>query len=235
MKVGHVDYGSERICYEVEAVTGRRTLGIEVYPDLRVLVRAPADCKPEVIAERVRRRAAWISRQLADFDRYRPRTPPRRFVSGEAHRYLGRQFRLAIVGTEGPRTVRLHRGRIEVHVSIPARPAQVRDAVRYWYRERARQRFGEVLDAQLRCFTGMERPRLAIRTMASRWGSLSAAGTMTLNVRLIEAPLACIEYVIVHELCHRRHRNHDARFFRTLDRMLPDWRQRKARLESALL
>lgn len=235
MKAGHVDYGSERICYEIQAVAGRRTMGIEVHPDLRVLVRAPADCKPEVIAERVRRRAAWISRQLADFERYRPRTPPRRFVSGEAHRYLGREFRLAVVGSDGPGTVRLHRGRIEVSLASPARPTQVRDAVRRWYRERAKQRFREVLDAQLCRFAGMGRPKLAIRTMASRWGSLSAAGTMTLNVRLIEAPLGCIEYVIVHELCHSRHRNHDARFFRTLDQVLPDWRRRKARLESALL
>ena len=76
---------------------------------------------------------------------------------------------------------------------------------------------------------------MIVRAMQSRWGSLSAAGTMTLNVNLIRAPRACIEYVVTHELCHVEYRDHDARFYRLLERVLPDWKTRKQRLEAALL
>lgn len=71
--------------------------------------------------------------------------------------------------------------------------------------------------------------------MQSRWGSLSPAGTMTLNANLIRAPRACIEYVVAHELCHLKHRDHDAGFYRLLGRVMPDWETRKVRLETALL
>ena len=74
-----------------------------------------------------------------------------------------------------------------------------------------------------------------VRTMQSRWGSLSRAGTMTLNVNLVRAPRSSIEYVVTHELCHATHRDHDARFFKLLGRLMPDWKQRKQRLEAALL
>lgn len=69
--------------------------------------------------------------------------------------------------------------------------------------------------------------------MQCRWGSMSPAGTITLNSQLIRAPRACIEYVITHELCHLTHRDHDASFYRLLGQVMPDWEKR--RLEQALL
>lgn len=71
--------------------------------------------------------------------------------------------------------------------------------------------------------------------MKTRWGSLSRAGTMTLNVALIQTPRPCIEYVITHELCHVRERNHGAGFYKLLKKVMPDWEKRKKRLETALL
>ena len=92
--VGTLTYGRDTIRYEVRFLASRQTLAIEVHPDSRVLVRAPVDCPEALIAERVQKRAAWISRQLAEFERYRPRTPARQYINGESHLYLGRQFRL---------------------------------------------------------------------------------------------------------------------------------------------
>jgi predicted metal-dependent hydrolase len=57
---------------------------------------------------------------------------------------------------------------------------------------------------------------------------------MTLNIRLVQAPRACIEYVVIHELCHTAHRDHDRRFYETLEALMPDWKKRKQRLEAAL-
>ena len=92
-----------------------------------------------------------------------------------------------------------------------------------------------MLNAALPHFKGARKPRLIVRTMRSRWGSLSRAGTITLNVNLVRAPRPCIDYVVTHELCHIQHRDHDAHFFRLLGRAMPDWEQRKQRLEAALL
>lgn len=232
--IGTVVHGSETIRYEVRFLGTRRTLGIEVHPDCSVLVRAPAGCPESVIAERVRRRAAWISRQLAEFERYRPRTPARQYVSGESHLYLGRQYRLSVAPGEQA-GVKLARGQMFVSLPGKADPERVKALLHRWYLDRARMAFSEALDTSLCRFRGIERPRLSVRAMQSRWGSLSPAGTMTLNARLVCAPRPCIEYVVTHELCHLLHRGHDARFFRLLRQVMPDWEQRKRRLEAALL
>lgn len=229
-----IQYGKHRIEYQIVFVPGRRTLCIEVHPDQSVLVRAPQNCDPDIIADRVKRRARWINRQLIDFERYQPRTPPRQYLNGETHCYLGRQYRLKIEA--GNRTqVKLKNGRLRVEIAGEPTIDRIRRAVQHWYLKRARIVFAEMLDACLPRFPGLKRPRVIVRQMRTRWGSLSEAGNMTLNLRVIQAPRPCIEYVIVHELCHIRHRNHDSQFFRLLDEVMPDWRQRKNRLESGLL
>ncbi|MDI6750298.1 MAG: SprT family zinc-dependent metalloprotease [Rhodocyclaceae bacterium] len=232
--VGMIEYGRETIRYEVRFLPTRRTLGIEVHPDQRVVIRAPVGCTEDVIADRVRKRASWISRQIADFRRYSPRTPQRQYVSGETHLYLGRQYRLK-VGAGETASVRMTRGQLCVTMPGIPDPERVKTMLHRWYLDHARRVFSEVLDQCLIRFKGHPRPRLIVRAMQSRWGSLSQTGSMTLNVNLVRAPRACIEYVVTHELCHLRHRDHDASFFKLLGRVMPDWEQRKQKLETALL
>ena len=209
-----------------------------MHSDSRVLVRAPAGCSRTLIAERVKKRAAWISRQLAEFERYRPRTPPRQYLNGESHLYLGRQYRLKLVpGETGG--IKLTRGELLISMhgaaGLTPEPERIKTLLHRWYLERAHAVFSEVLDASLPRFKGVQRPRLIVRTMQSRWGSLSRAGSVTLNLNLVRAPRRCIEYVVTHELCHIKHRDHDAHFFKLLAQVMPDWEQRKRRLEAALL
>lgn len=231
---GTLTWGTDTIRYEVRFLASRQTLAIEVHPDSRVLVRAPVDCPEALIAERVQKRAAWISRQLAEFERYRPRTPARQYINGESHLYLGRQYRLKLAEGDSA-SVKLTRGQLLVSLPGEPEPERVKTLLHRWYLDRARAVFTEVLDATLPHFKGVEQPRLIVRAMQSRWGSLSRAGTMTLNLNLVRAPRPCIEYVVSHELCHTRHRDHDARFFKLLGHVMPDWEQRKQRLEAALL
>ncbi|MCX7212055.1 MAG: SprT family zinc-dependent metalloprotease [Burkholderiales bacterium] len=232
--VGTVSYGGETISYEVRFVEARRTLGIEVHPDSRVIVRAPPGCTSALIETGVKKRAAWISRQLAEFEQYRPRTPARQYVSGESHLYLGRQYRLK-VETSQVTSVTLTRGQIRVTLPGDIGPERVKRVLHRWYLDRARAVFIEAIQDGVQGFPGIAAPRLIVRTMQSRWGSLSRAGTMTLNVNLVRAPRPCIDYVVVHELCHALYRDHDGRFYKLLGRVMPDWEARKRRLEAALL
>ena len=75
---------------------------------------------------------------------------------------------------------------------------------------------------------------LKVRKMKTRWGSLSLkTRTMTLNSELIKTPKECIEYVIFHEFCYLKHRFHNVKFYRLLGQLLPDWKERKTKLEKA--
>jgi len=240
MKSGSVLYGDEPIPYEVLERPARKTLGIEVHPGGRVLVLVPSQCDDATIEDKVRLRVGWISRQLTLFSRYERHTAPRQYLSGESHRYLGRQYRLRAVTNDQSAAiaqVKLTRGEMVVIGQKRLPPEKIKELLHCWYLSRAREVFNAVLTDMLDVFgkRSLGKPRISVRDMRSRWGSLSPGGLMTLNSRLIQVPRPCIEYVIVHELCHLSHRDHNAKFFALLERLMPDWQKRKQRLEKALL
>lgn len=225
------NYGSAPIEYGLER-SSRRTLAISVLPDCTVRVVAPIEADLKEIDDRVRRRARWILRQQRRFAEFRPRTPARRYVGGESHRYLGRQYRLKIVRAPQNRVV-LRAGRLVVETSNPGDHTRIRKLVRAWVRARAnvvlRERFEAT--ASIRAALGVRQPTLRIVAMKSRWGSFTKSGNILLNELLVTAPPECIDYVILHELCHAAVPNHSPRFFQLLRRFMPDWERRKELLE----
>lgn len=228
-------YGEQAIEYRVER-RPRKTLEIAVEPDASVVVVAPLDASPDAIEERLRRRAAWVTRQQRYFARFLPRTPERRFVAGETHLYLGRQYRLKVKPHSRGHVQLLH-GFIVVWTRRPDQPEVTRKLVEAWYRDRARVKFPERLEASLRLFPRPDafRPKgLIVRQIKQRWGSMSPSGRLLLNRRLIEAPVDTIDYVITHELCHIAEPHHGAAFFALLDQVMPDWERRKHRLERSM-
>lgn len=214
----------------------RKSLEIAVHPDSTVLIKAPVGTRFEEIQMRVFKRAGWIKRQLDYFRQFEPRTPARQYVGGETHLYLGRQYRLKISSGERDE-VKLIRGHFQIEVKGNASPDKVKSLLEVWYAEKATDRFRESFE---RCWPSFEklslaRPRLQIRRMKKRWGSLSKNGTLTLNADLIRAPKECIDYVVAHELCHLQYHDHSPAFYRLLDMVMPDWKKRKHELELALV
>ena len=81
----------------------------------------------------------------------------------------------------------------------------------------------------------MPPPNIVVRRMGKRWGSCTETGNILINIELIKTPLYCIEYLIMHEICHLRVHNHGRAYYRLLTRCMPDWHRRKARLDSFVI
>lgn len=229
---GAVEYGGHTITYKIIR-RRRQTLEIAVEPDASVIIVAPLDAPIEKIAEKVRKRAGWVRRQQRYFSHFMPRTPERRFEPGETHLYLGRQYRLKVVH-HPQAAVKLTRGFILVQSHKPRQPEATRLQLDRWYRERAQLKFDERLEKSLARFANPDalRPKdVTIRQLRHRWGSMSPNGRLMLNLQLIRAPVDAIDYVITHELCHITEPHHRAPFFDLLEKVMPDWRKRKERLE----
>ncbi len=228
-------WGDREIGYALERVP-RKTLAITVKPCGAVVVRAPLDAAPDAIETIVRKRASWILRQQHYFAQFRPRTTPREYIGGETHLYLGRRYRLRVRQSETAH-VALLAGYLCVFTPEPAPPAErVKSLLDAWYAERGPAILSErfAYCRQLPMFADLDEMPLAVRRLRLRWGSCAASGRITLNTDLVRAPRACIDYVIIHELCHRIHHNHSRDFYRALAAVLPDWKERKSRLEQLL-
>lgn len=226
-----VTFGTEEIGFRLQR-SHRRTLAITVQPDLSVVVTAPRKAGVETVLARVRKKAGWIRQQQLFFGEFLPPTPPRQYVSGETHRYLGRQYRLKIVETLAV-DVKLKGQFIWVHTPSRSDTARVRRLVEDWYLARAKERLSRsFLESVARMGTRLTNaPRIQVRRMRKRWGSWTRRGIVYLNPELVRMPLSCIDYVVTHELCHAIYPYHGREFYALLKRVMPDWVNAKARLE----
>ena len=220
--IHRVPYGSKNITFALE-YSPRKTLAIEVHPDSSIIVKAPTDATLESIESRVIHRATWIARQQRQFAQYAPVLPAPECVSGEGYRYLGRQYRLKLIESSIDQ-IRLWQGRLEVNTSTPFDRQHVERLISNWFRDRAilifRARYQYCI--KLVAPSGIEHQiGIELRTMSKRWGSCTPNGKIFLNPLLVSAPKDCIDYVIVHELCHLRFPNHSPSFYRLLTDVVP--------------
>ncbi|HRG41564.1 MAG TPA: SprT family zinc-dependent metalloprotease [Saprospiraceae bacterium] len=230
--IDQIEFGSLTIIYTVE-YSERKTLGITVTPDMNVLVRAPFDASCDKIREKLKTKAPWIIKQKSFFLSFHPKTPERKYISGETHLYLGRQYRLKIVlgSTE---SVKLKGKFIEV---TTIDKSNVPSLMKTWYLERARHKFNNLAIPLIAQFSkyNVNPTSIILRNMSSRWGSCTPKGKIILNPELIKAPKRCIEYVIIHELCHLVHHDHTQKFIDLQTKEMPDWSKWKHKLENMMV
>jgi predicted metal-dependent hydrolase len=231
--IQQINYGSKSIEYKL-SFAARKSLGINVMPDGLVSVIAPNDSNIIDINKKVKSKANWILKQQAFFCSYKPHTPERKYVNGETHLYLGRQYKLQII-EDTINEIKIYRGAM-IMKTKKNNPEFLEKKLNEWYKEKAIFHFEELLNSSFEKFNKykIEKPVLDIRLMQKRWGSCTKSGKIILNTELIKAPKGCIEYVVIHELCHLVHHNHNKTFYELQEKMIPDWKILKERLEHVL-
>jgi predicted metal-dependent hydrolase len=224
-----LEYGKTSIDYQL-SYTDRETLAIHVHPDLHVTVEAPLDSEFSEIEKRLYKRASWILRQQQNFRRYSFDIPPRKYVSGETHRLLGRQYQLKVLQGENKKEyIKMDREHILVGVRDKSDRERVKKRLTDWYRQRAHEIFCERVEVWFPRFErySIRRPEVVVRQMRSQWGSCSVKGKMNLNLKLVMVPRQFIDYVIVHELCHLIEHNHSPSFYALMSKIMPDWEEKR--------
>ncbi|WP_345889040.1 SprT family zinc-dependent metalloprotease [Shewanella algae] len=156
-------------------------------------------------------------------------------ISGECHYLWGRRYRLNLVERSGKHEVKLGRGRLHLYVNTATTLENKALVLSSYYRERLKARIAELL-SEMESKIGVTAADWGIKKMKTKWGSCNTqTKRIWLNLELAKKPPECLEYILVHELVHLLERNHNERFKTYMDRLLPDWRERKVLLNSTPL
>jgi predicted metal-dependent hydrolase len=237
-QVGSIQFGSKLINFRME-YSNRKSLGITVTPDMEVLVKAPTDTSMEKVKEKIRKKAPWIIKQQSFFLSFQPKTPQRKFISGETHLYLGRQYRLKVISDKlkvKSEEVKLKGQFLEVYTHDNSK---TKSMVNEWYLKKSIEKIKPLAEELFNTFISRNNLslityHLSLRSMPTRWGSCTPKGKIILNPELIKAPKGCIEYVIIHELCHLVHHDHTQKFLDLQTKEMKGWEKWKMKLEKLL-
>jgi predicted metal-dependent hydrolase len=235
-EIGHIHYGQRSITFKIERSHRRKTVGIYVFPQSEVLVRAPEFLKADRIKEIIRKKAQWIIKKQELLKNQIQPYFPKEFVSGESFPYLGRNYRLKVV--KSPANVnegcKLINGRFLVETNRDSGGEETRSAVRKiledWYVERAKQKIPERVELYAGRI-GKWPKKVEIKNHKRIWGSCSSNGVVRFNWKIIMAPVTMVDYVIVHELCHLVYPHHSRLFWQKMGTILGDYAKRRQRLK----
>ena len=228
---------NREICYCLER-KNVKNLNLRVRKDGSVFVSANEMVPCEEIDKFIRSKALYISKAIDHFRemaQYKPR--PKQYVSGEAFYIQGRGLRLQVSQAKKDRI-----SSDGVYIFLEVKDVndieKKRQLVTRFLDQQCKTVFSKVMEELYPLFKkyGVEKPSLRIRDMETRWGScLVNKHIITLNKRLLEAPRNCIEYVIMHELCHFIQPNHSKQFYTFLSMLMPDWKERKRFLDKTAI
>jgi hypothetical protein len=218
--------------YEYQLIKqDRKTLSLTVTPNLKIILKCPLDTDDKKIEAFLKRKWFWLEKQLSFFKKYQRSIYEKEYISGEGYLYLGRQYKLVVKhGKED--FVLFTKGKLMVSTTkLVSNGNYNKKLINAWFLKKTEKIFQERFLAMLSKFDYKNTPDLKIREMKKRWGSFLNKDKILLNPKLISMPKECIDYVIVHELCHLKYKNHDKRFFELFNKKFPKWERVKDKLE----
>jgi len=229
-EAGTVHVCGEMVRFIIERSRRRkRTIAFRMESDFSLRLLVPVSANLRTVTRIIQSHAPWLARKLEQQKRIPPSCS---FVDGDFFPYMGHKCRLHVTqGNSKPQSCILYPKRLCIHVPDEAlSPDSVCEEVKLeialWAKKRARSLFKKRLDFWANQL-GVKYTKLIIVDPEKRWGSCSANNIIRLNWRLIMAPLKVIDYVVLHELSHIRHKDHSRRFWGFLESHMPDWHARR--------
>ncbi len=210
----------------------RKTADIVIERSGDVIVRAPNEIDDGKLLQAVADRSLWVHRSLAEWESLNASKRMRPIAQGQGFAYLGRSYRLKFVDNAKTPLV-LKNGRWEICERLveEAGEAGARKAFRDFYIEKGRRVFGERV-AHFAPRVGVSPGEIAVKELGYHWASCGAGGALNFHWKTLMAPQTVIDYILVHELCHLRHRDHSDAFWNEVDKVLPNFRDKKLWLKN---
>lgn len=202
-------------------------------PNGSVRITAPINMKDEIIKQFAVKKIGWIKRQIEKF-KHQPRQSERKYVSGESHYLWGRKYLLEIRYAAKANNVEIKANRMVLTVRKNSTQQQREKVLNEWYRTEIKAKLPGLFN-KWENVIGVKANAIGVKNMRTRWGTCNTRDKrIWINLQLAKKPVACLEYIVVHELVHLLERNHTPVFYGYMDKFLPDWRLTKDELNSLI-
>jgi len=221
-----VNNPKEKIDYRVKR-SQRKTADIIVDRDGSVLVRAPETLPDERIEDIIESKRYWIYKNLAEWRDLNAARVEREFKGGEGFLYLGRNYRLSLVsGQVEPLLLKGGRFCLRREFVDAGDIDGAQGAFRDYYIEKGRERLAATVE-KYSPKVNVQTTGLVVKELGNRWASCTSKGKLAFHWKCMMAPITIIDYIVVHELCHMHERDHTKAFWNEIDKVLPNYNERK--------
>ena len=203
-------------------------------PDGKVRVSAPYKVDDEAIRLFVLTKIGWVKSKIRDFEN-QPRQTTREYVSGESHYIWGNRYRLKLEEGANRNNATIRGGYIVLNVREGSDLPEREKTMNEWYRKALKDRIPEMIERWQERI-GVTVNDWQVKNMRTKWGTCNASEKRVwFSLQLAKKPAECLEYIVVHELCHLLQKDHSTEFAALMDKHLPNWRETQKLLNGFIM
>jgi predicted metal-dependent hydrolase len=202
---------------------------INISSEKGVVVRAPFWMPQMMIDGFINEKSDWIEKHLK---RLSNNKVVKQYIEGEKHLFFGNEYTLSITPTPIPGRSKVHlleeKIQVEIYEQLPKEkyPEKIREALLYWYLEMGIEAITEKVN-HFSNQMGVDYQKINLKKVSSIWGSCSPSNCLSFNRKLVMAPHAVVDYVVIHEVAHMIHRNHGRGFWRLVECFDPEYKNHR--------
>lgn len=228
-EIQSIKYGDKEINYSIER-TPRKTIGIVVEPNGKVVIKAPIDLEQQKILDSIYSKRKWIAEKLKLTEEIKKPIPLKHeLVSGEKILLKNRLIRLKIHIYPNKRSKLTYAFKyLHIYVnetlSQKEREKEIKRLLINWYKEKSFNIITNRIDKYLE-LVDFKPQGIKVRDQKIRWGSCTKDGRLIFNWRIAMAPTSAIDYIIAHELCHLKEPTHSTKFWDMVELLLPTYKK----------
>ena len=223
-----LNYNNEII--HIEVVRSKRTtLCISIQKDGSVLIKAPLFLDEYKIREILEKKTEWILEKRKEVHQQQSRKITRTYENGATLPYMGQEYPMEILSGRKS-SVCFDNDRMVLTLQSGTNEEEIPALLKKWYKKQTL----EIVNKRVKCYAslmGVTYGNISIKSRKKQWGTCDSNGDLTFSWRLSMASIEAIDYVVVHELCHRHHMDHSKQFWGQVKNVLPDYKQRQKWLE----
>lgn len=234
MEQEYIEINKQKVYFTIQRKK-IKNINLRVDINKKVYVSAPIDMANDNIKEFIKKKYKWINKQIEYYQTFSEIKENLNFENGETVFILGKQYLMNIIASENNK-IELKGKYIKIYVKDKyiENKKYLNAIYDKWLRKYTMNVYKEIsneYEKKLKRYN-VKNPQIIIRKMNKRWGScLPNENKIILNLKLIKTPICCIEYVILHELCHFKYQNHSKQFYNHVNVFMPDWKERKKILD----
>ncbi len=205
----------------------RKTISIKIQLSGIVTIISPKGVKKETLKEIVKSKSKWILEKLSELEKIDKRYMDRKYIDGDKFLYLGKEYTLNIIIDKTIKKPKIQITSDKLCIITPQKNKNfMKDALEKWYRLKCKENI-EGTVKRYKNIVGKDINNIRIKEQKKRWGSCSSKKNLNFNWRCVMAPQDVIDYIVVHELCHLVHMDHSERFWKLVERILPNYKEKK--------
>jgi len=226
-----IQIGNTTVPYDLIFTGRKKTIELTIGLNSRMTVKAPQGMAEDAITTNLFRRAKWIINNLDRMEDIIHYESSKEFVSGEKYPLRGRRYRLKVMENDADAaTLKFLNGKFIATVPDGIPESEYRNHLYplflEYYQRKAEQIVNERVKRYLKYFDD-EPSLIKVQDLKGKWGNCSKKNQLRFNWRIVMAKTSIIDYVVVHEMCHLKHKNHSKEYWDSIKTIMPDYEQRK--------